>query len=189
MIEPGAFADLGALMAELHRRTAEPPRAKVSVRPPWDTDGMLGDRAVRGDPRRAFTPGTPGKATMASAFPRLDAALRAYGAGADRYGAIHADFTPENVLVGDGRMTVIDFDDSGDGYYLFDLATAAFFCLPDPLTDEDLAMWPALLLARGPTCPGSAEDRPGDGTSDFILEQVRPPVVEPAEKFAMSAAV
>ncbi|MFG2940324.1 phosphotransferase enzyme family protein [Streptomyces sp. NPDC048282] len=206
LVEPDTFAGLGALVAELHSRTARLPRAKASVRPPWDVDGILGERAVWGDPRRAFTPGTPAEATMATALPLLDAALRAYGTGADRYGAIHADFTPENVLVADGRMTVIDFDDSGDGYYLFDLATAAFFYLPHPradevvsalltgyrrvraLGDEDLAMWPALLLARGLTYLGWAVDRPGDETSEFILEHVRPLVVELAEKFVTARA-
>ncbi|MEU9456971.1 phosphotransferase [Streptomyces sp. NPDC048277] len=205
-IDPAVFSDLGALMADLHLRAAALPRAGVSVRPPWDADGLLGERAVWGDPLRAFAPGTSAHAAMTAAVSRLDAVLRAYGTTADRYGAIHADFTPENVLVRDGHMTVIDFDDSGDGYYLFDLATAAFFYLPHPradqivpalltgyrrvreLSEEDLSMWPALLLARGLTYLGWSVDRPGDETSDFILEHVRPLVVDLAEKFLASPA-
>ncbi|MEU9448880.1 phosphotransferase [Streptomyces sp. NPDC048277] len=205
VVEAADFSDLGALMADLHLRAAALPRP-ASARRPWDVDGLLGDRAVWGDPRRAFAPGTAGHATMATAVPRLEATLRAYGTAADRYGSIHADFTPENVLVGDGGMTVIDFDDSGDGYYLFDLATAAFFYLPHPraddivpalltgyrriraLSDEDIAMWPAMLLARGLTYLGWAVDRPGDETSDFILEQVRPLVVDLAGAFVASPA-
>src|SRR5207248_2189083 len=46
---------------------------------------------------------------------RLDAALRArlaaFGTGPGRYGLIHADTRLANLLVDDGRVSVIDFDD------------------------------------------------------------------------------
>lgn len=40
------------------------------------------------------------------------------------YGLIHADLVRENVMVADGQVAFIDFDDSGFGYRLFDLATS-----------------------------------------------------------------
>ncbi len=58
--------------------------------------------------------------------------------GAD-YGLIHADLVQENVLIGPGGPHLIDFDDGGFGYRLFDMATVMNFILreadPAPLQD------------------------------------------------------
>lgn len=200
-VDPATFRALGALVADLHTKVASLPREKPSVRAAWDASGLVGDTAVWGDPRRAFHDGAPGRDVVDQAMRLLETELTKYGKEPDRYGPIHADFTPENVLVRNGHMTVIDFDDSGDGYYLFDLATAAFFYLPHPrfddiasalltgyqstrpLTQEDLALWRPLLLARGLTYLAWAADRLGDETSDFVLQHVRPVVVDLAAEF------
>lgn len=203
-VDPVNFHALGALIADLHTKVTTVPRQRPSTRPAWDAGGLIGDTAVWGDPRLAFLDGAAGHEIVSQAMSLLDAELRAHGKPPDRYGAIHADFTPENVLVHNGQMTVIDFDDNGEGYYLFDLATAAFFYLPHPraedvvsallagyqsvrpLTREDLALWRPMLLARGLTYLAWAADRLGDETSDFVLEHVRPLVVELATEFVAS---
>jgi Ser/Thr protein kinase RdoA (MazF antagonist) len=199
------FGALGALVADLHNKAASLERGHTSVRAPWDAGGLVGDAAVWGDPRRAFHDGAPGREIVDQAMSLLESELNAYGKAPVRYGAIHADFTPENVLVHDGHLTIIDFDDSGDGYYLFDLATAAFFYQPDPrfddlvsallagyqgvrpLTTEDLQMWRPMLLARGLTYLAWAADRRGDDTAEFVFEHVRPLVVELAADFVTSS--
>ncbi len=43
--------------------------------------------------------------------------------GAD-YGLIHADLVRENILIADGNTLMIDFDDAGFGFRMFDIATA-----------------------------------------------------------------
>ncbi len=50
---------------------------------------------------------------------------------ADRYGLIHADLVPENLLVDGDRVRVIDFDDAGFGWHLFELATSLYFISGD----------------------------------------------------------
>jgi Ser/Thr protein kinase RdoA (MazF antagonist) len=40
---------------------------------------------------------------------------------------VHADTRLANLLVHDGSVAVIDFDDSGFGWYLYDLGTAVSF--------------------------------------------------------------
>ena len=205
-VDKQTFRALGALVAGLHNTTCSLERGRATVRAPWDAGGLVGASAVWGDPRRAFRDGALGRDTVDEAMSLLESELTSYGRAPDRYGAIHADFTPENVLAHHGQMTIIDFDDSGDGYYLFDLATAAFFYLPHlqfddvvsallsgyqsarPLTAEDLAMWRPMLLARGLTYLAWAADRIGDETSDFVLESVRPIVVELAAEYLASAA-
>ncbi|MDT2008110.1 aminotransferase class III-fold pyridoxal phosphate-dependent enzyme [Rhodococcus opacus] len=93
-------------------------------------------------------------------------------------------------------LVVIDFDDFGAGWYLFDLATIVFFYLPHPrygeyrramfegyrtvrpLTDDDLQMWDAMLVARGLTYLGWAGRRRGDDTAEFIVADLAPLVVD-----------
>jgi Ser/Thr protein kinase RdoA (MazF antagonist) len=205
-VDPAAFRALGVLVAELHRTASTLQRQTPSVRPSWDTPGLVGGAdAVWGDPRRAFPEAATGRETIDRAMTWLNGELGAYGKAPERYGPIHADVTPENVLVHDGRMTLIDFDDSGEGYYLFDLVTAAFFFLPHPrfddvvsslldgynsvrpLSPEDLALWRPMLLARGLTYLAWAADRIGDETSDFIFEHLRPLVVDLATELVTPA--
>ncbi len=52
--------------------------------------------------------------------------------GAD-FGLIHADVLRENVLTHEGRLSLIDFDDSGFGFRAYDLATAEVQGLEDPM--------------------------------------------------------
>jgi hypothetical protein len=44
-------------------------------------------------------------------------------------------------------------------------------------------LWRPMLLARGLNYLGWAADRPGDETSDFVLEHVRPLVVDLAAEY------
>lgn len=200
-VEHDQFRAFGALIGNFHKAMRSIEGHGRPVRPAWDADGLVGDRAIWGDPRRAFGDDTHGGAIIEDAVPVLITALEEYGRLPGRYGQIHADFTPENVLVDADHMTIIDFDDSGYGYYLFDLATAFFFYQPHPqsesilaalldgyrgvreLDDYDYAALRPMLLARGLTYLGWAADRPGDETSEFIFEHVRPVVVDLAAEF------
>lgn len=54
----------------------------------------------------------------------------------DRFGLIHADLHGGNVLVEDGQLNLIDFDDSGFGYFYYDFGAALGFQLSDPNFQE-----------------------------------------------------
>ena len=43
------------------------------------------------------------------------------------FGLIHADAVQENILISKDRISLIDFDDSGFGFRLFDLATSLLY--------------------------------------------------------------
>ena len=43
------------------------------------------------------------------------------------WGLIHADLRPSNLMIDDGVLTVIDFDDCGYSWYLYDFASALTF--------------------------------------------------------------
>jgi Ser/Thr protein kinase RdoA (MazF antagonist) len=49
------------------------------------------------------------------------------------YGLIHADFLPGNVLIQDSEFNILDFDDCGYGFWLYDLAAALEFAVHSPM--------------------------------------------------------
>lgn len=53
--------------------------------------------------------------------------IEAYGKLPDRYGMIHSDLRMANLLRHDDEITVLDFDDCGKGWYMFDIASAVGF--------------------------------------------------------------
>ncbi|MFT8638737.1 phosphotransferase enzyme family protein [Bifidobacterium sp.] len=48
--------------------------------------------------------------------------LKAFGTSPERYGIIHSDLRPANLLDDDGSLAVLDFDDCGLGWYMTDIA-------------------------------------------------------------------
>lgn len=49
--------------------------------------------------------------------------LEAFGRGRDRYGLIHDDISINNTLVRENEIYLLDFDDCGFGWFLYDLPT------------------------------------------------------------------
>lgn len=56
----------------------------------------------------------------------VDAVVRAPRTPGD-WGLIHADLRPSNIMIDGDRLTVIDFDDCGYSWYLYDFASALSF--------------------------------------------------------------
>jgi Ser/Thr protein kinase RdoA (MazF antagonist) len=132
-----AYHALGQAMAQLHLKSddwAPPPHFD---RPSWDAQGLLGEDPLWGRfwENPLLTPAQ--SALLIQARHHAIARLSALH-GAD-YGLIHADLVQENVLIGPGGPHLIDFDDGGFGYRLFDIATVLNFILreakPAPLQD------------------------------------------------------
>jgi Ser/Thr protein kinase RdoA (MazF antagonist) len=71
----------------------------------------------------------------------MERRLARFGRAPSRFGLIHADFRLANLLVHEGDTRVIDFDDSGIGWFLYDAATAVSFFEHDPRVDALMASW------------------------------------------------
>ena len=152
---PKTFASLGALTARLHRhgRAWTPPNGFRRGR--WDADTTIGTQGRWGSWRAARGLDAPGAAVIERAVGRIRERLLGYGAGTDRFGLIHADLRLANLLVAGDRLTVIDFDDCGFGWFLYDFAAAVSFHEHRP---EIAALRAAWLAAYRTIAPIGAED-------------------------------
>lgn len=187
------YEQIGVLAARMHNLTSAWPPPPGFSRHSWDAAGLVGERPLWGRfwELEALTRGERDILSRARAAIAKD--LAAYGAGPDRYGLIHADLVPENVLVDSERLCVIDFDDAGFGWHLFELATSLYFIAADavypaarealirgyrrerPLTDEAVARLPLFLAARGTTYLGWVHTRSETETAreltPFLVER------------------
>lgn len=194
------FAELGRLAAEVHGASERSGYTMAVPRDDWDVEGLVGVAPAWGDPLRLEELTGAALADVTAAIDKIRETLTAYGMPAHRFGPIHADLTPENVLRTPTGLVLIDFDDFAAGWHLFDLATAIFFFTPHPRAAEyraalfagyeavrpldaaDHAAFPAILLARGLTYLGWAADRRGEPTADWLAGTVLPHVVAMARE-------
>lgn len=160
------FAPLGEITARLHLQSRQWTPPKGFTRKRWDVETILGPDPHWGHWRQAQGLDPQGEALLARATEALAAKLHAYGTGPEVFGLIHADLRLANLMVDGDTLTAIDFDDSGFGWWAYDLASALSFIetdprLPDliaawvtgytriaPLRPEDRAMIPSLIFLR-----------------------------------------
>ena len=139
------FRVLGAVAACLHRHAAAWSRPSWFVRLRWDADGILGGVAPGhwGRWQDGVGVGTAEAAVLGRLEGELRRRLAAHGTGPDRFGLVHADMRLANVLVsGPARtVTLLDFDDCGLGWRLYDAAAAVSFFEHDPGVPALLNAW------------------------------------------------
>ncbi len=128
----GSFEELGEIAARTHEHSKAWQRPDEFERLVWNVETVFGARTNWGDWRAApyVTP------EVAEVLERVEARVRArldaFGADEDRYGLIHADMRLANLLTGSGGTRLIDFDDCGFGWFLYDFATGISFMEDDP---------------------------------------------------------
>ena len=131
---------VGKLVAQMHQFVAQWQLPPGFTRHAWDEEGLLGEAPFWGRFWELKSLNSSQIKVLFTARDRARADLKSYGKRMDRYGLIHADPLPENFLRGeDGEIRVIDFDDGGFGWLIFDFATALFFHLGEPCFDQLLA--------------------------------------------------
>lgn len=156
------YRQIGGLLAAMHRATDRLALPDDLPRPRWDSEGLLGEAPVWG--RFWENPGfTADDLPLVDGLRRLARArLADIGPVAPAFGLIHADVMRENILAApDGTLRLIDFDDSGYGYRMYDLGTTLVQSLEEP----NLPQMAEALLEGYQTAGGDA----GKGLSDLIL--------------------
>jgi len=121
-LRPQHVKSWGQLVGHLHKFAAGWIPPEDYKRFHWDWDGILGNGVLRTpiDELVALMPKKyqePFKTVSAE----TRAAMDVLGKGRDAYGMVHVDMYLENVLFKAGQPRVIDFEDCGFGYYIYDL--------------------------------------------------------------------
>jgi len=162
-----SFEQLGTITALLHEHSKHWTVCTTKPkRPVWDMDHTLGATPIWGEWRQGIGVTPAVAAQLQKGVSRIAERLEAYGMGPDRFGLIHADLRLANLLLHGGEVSVIDFDDCGYGWYMYDLGSALSFIehkdyVPAlvaawmkgygrvrPLGEEELAMIPTFILLR-----------------------------------------
>ncbi|MGJ9426430.1 phosphotransferase enzyme family protein [Nesterenkonia halotolerans] len=134
------YRRIGRATAKFHSH-AEAWRPPVGFdRFEWRVEDMIGGSSRWGDWRAA--------AMTASQHEVLEAAesvaveqLHDNDAEGRGWGLIHADLRPSNIMMHEDRLTVIDFDDCGYGWYLYDFASALSFIEHEPYAGQIAREW------------------------------------------------
>jgi Ser/Thr protein kinase RdoA (MazF antagonist) len=164
---PACFRMLGELNAKCHAQVRQWTLPPGFERQAWDEAALLdGKLPIIAPAWESWALSAQQRALVLECREALRERLRQWGKGPDRYGLIHADLMPINLIVGDNGVRLIDFDDCGFGWYLYDSASALlpyygqdFY--PDlldawaggyrsvrPLSDEELEEMRSFLLLR-----------------------------------------
>ncbi len=135
------FTRLGAVAARLHRHARGWTRPDGFTRLRWDAATSIGDRPHWGSWRDGPGVGAAELDQLDALAAALTRRLARYGTGQDRFGLVHADMRLANLLVEDEQVAVIDFDDCGFGWYLYDLGSSLSFIEDDPRVPELVDAW------------------------------------------------
>ena len=141
---PGHLRMVGRLMARLHDHSSTWDRPEGFVRGRWDWYGLFETGGTAGtDDSWVWDdlPKTARKLCEPAARETADA-IEQLGEGEEAFGLIHADLHLGNVIFGRGEARAIDFDDCGDGHWLYDMAVALF----DHRSKDDWEIWRDALL-------------------------------------------
>jgi Ser/Thr protein kinase RdoA (MazF antagonist) len=125
------YNQVGQLAAKLHDQALAWQIPSSFSRHAWDARGLLGPTPVWGQ-FRDLPALSEHLSLIDKACRKARQDLQRLGQSGEIYGLIHADLVPENILRADGRLKLIDFDDAGFGWHMFELATALFWHIDQP---------------------------------------------------------
>lgn len=126
------FFTLGAITAKLHEHSKNWPIPIGFKRKVWDFDSMLGKTQLWGDFRKAIGLEDEGRKILDETALLLEKQLTAYGKDKSNFSLVHADLRLANLLIDGTQLSVIDFDDCGYSWFMYDFAAAISFIEEDP---------------------------------------------------------
>jgi Ser/Thr protein kinase RdoA (MazF antagonist) len=136
------FEILGKITAQLHEHSQKHHQNLRDItRLTWDYDTILGPEPKWGRWKngKAITPERLELYEKVSL--KIKERLDRFGKDHSRYGLIHSDLRLANLLVEGEEIKVIDFDDCGFGWYLYDLATSLSFIEHKSYVPSLVASW------------------------------------------------
>ena len=137
---PG-FEELGAIAARCHDHVLRWTKPDGFERLTWDVEAVFGPAPTWGNWRDAPGVNEAVKPVLEQVEATIRRRLDAYGKAPDRFNLIHADMRLANLLINTGATRLIDFDDCGMGWFLYDFAAAISFIEDDPRIPQFKAAW------------------------------------------------
>jgi Ser/Thr protein kinase RdoA (MazF antagonist) len=150
------FEILGELTAHMHAHAKHWKRPDYFQRFTWNFETSLGnDNPHWGQWQNGLGMNDERKKLFTRTIALIAARLNAYGKSNQRFGLIHGDLRLANLLLEERQVKVIDFDDCGFGWYMYDAATPISFHEHEPQIPNLIEAW-----KRGyrKAAPLSAED-------------------------------
>lgn len=135
------FERLGEITAVLHTHARSWDEARRLPRFHWNYETTLGTGAIWGDWRKVSSLTPQMSAILEQADRVIHRRLMEYGMTRENYGLIHGDLRGSNILIDGERMSVIDFDDCGYGWYIQDLAASLSFIETEQYVGELIRAW------------------------------------------------
>jgi Ser/Thr protein kinase RdoA (MazF antagonist) len=135
------FEILGEIAARMHRHAMSWHRPPGFERHRWDFATSIGDRPHWGRWRDGMGMTPERIALIGRTVDLIGERLERFGQREHRFGLVHCDMRLANLLI-DGAVTkVIDFDDCGFSWYLYDCATTVSFFEHRPEVPRLLSAW------------------------------------------------
>jgi Ser/Thr protein kinase RdoA (MazF antagonist) len=176
------FYSLGHMLGRLHELTARWQLPTGFERHSWDLHGFFGASPIWGSFADSPLLAPEQRDQVRQARSKALSELTAYGRDGT-FGLIHADPTRENVLVCADGVRLIDFDDCGFGWHMYDVAVALYqnrrerlyplmresllegYDAVRPLTDREVRALPLFLTLRAFALIGWMSSRPETPTA------------------------
>ena len=135
------FLQLGAITARLHGHAKRWQRPAGFSRFVWDYDTSIGDHGHWGPWQDGLAVDAEALEVLTRCSRRVEERLHRFGKGPDRFGLVHADMRLANLLVNGDDVTVIDFDDCGLSWFMYDLGSSLSFIEHEPYVPELVDSW------------------------------------------------
>jgi Ser/Thr protein kinase RdoA (MazF antagonist) len=135
------FEILGETTAHMHAHVRGWKAPDFFTRHTWDFATSLGNTPHWGSWRDGMGLNRDREALFGRTVDLIERRLARFGKGPERFGLIHCDMRLANLLIDGDVAKVIDFDDCGFSWLLYDCATTVSFFEHSPEVPELLAAW------------------------------------------------
>jgi Ser/Thr protein kinase RdoA (MazF antagonist) len=136
------FEALGEATARMHLHVMQWQRPDWFTRHAWNFETALGEEKPHwGRWREGLGVTDERRKIFARTVELIGRRLSAYGQSSVRFGLVHGDLRLANLLVDGTEVKVIDFDDCGFSWFMYDAATPVSFYEHEPQVPDLIESW------------------------------------------------
>ncbi|MFT3732008.1 MAG: phosphotransferase [Hyphomicrobium sp.] len=135
------FELLGETAARMHAHVRKWRRPAWFERHTWDFETSLGSRPHWGYWKNGMGMTAEAMEAISETVALIEQRLEAFGKAPDRFNLVHGDMRLANLLMDGNTVKVIDFDDCGFSWLLYDCATTVSFFEHAPEVPDLLKAW------------------------------------------------